>query len=120
MKKLLLTISITFIFSTGIKAQIPTKFGSFKQYITKSNDTLKVGDKITFGLPTNGNQYIYITQGNVPAAAKINGDTVTIHKLKSIGNKTKGYKMYALIKGYGLLPVFVDIEAAIKTEEIEL
>lgn len=119
MRKLITTIAIALLYSC-VSAQIPTKKGTYKQYITKSNDTINVGDKVTFGLPTNGNQYIFITQGNTPAGTVITGDKVTISKLKSIGSTSKGFKMYAVVKGYGLLPVLIDIEAALKTEEVEL
>lgn len=118
MKKLLLILLIT-LSTTAVFAQKPTKKGDFNQYITKDSITLKVGDTISIGLPSNGNQYIFITQANMPAGPTISSTDVVIHKLKSVGTKRRGYKMYATFKGYGL-PVYIDIENAIKTEEIEL
>lgn len=118
MKKLILTLVIA-ITATTVFAQKPTKKGNFNSYITKTNHTIKVGDTITIGLPNNGNQFLFITQGNQPAAAHISGDQVVISSLKSVGNKKRGYKMYATFKGYGL-SVYIDIDNAIKTEEIEL
>lgn len=111
---------LAFFIALSTYAQQPTKPGNFKTYITKTGDTLKVGDVITIGLPRNGDNFTFITQGNVTASAHISGDAVKITKLKSIGNKQRGYKMYAYFKGYGMLPVIFDIDNAIKTEEIEL
>lgn len=119
MKKITITLLFSLFFIKIATAQKPTKSGNHTQYITKTNDTIKTGDTITLGLPNNGNQYLFITQGNTPAAAHISGDQVKITKLKSVGTKKRGYKMYAIFKGYGL-PVYIQIDQAIKTEEIEL
>lgn len=118
MKNILFLAAI--FFSLNAAAQKPTTKGNFKEYITRSNDTIRIGDTITFGIPANGQQYIFITQGNAPCSAHISGDIATISKLKSIGNKQRGYKMYAQVKGYGLIPVSIEIENAIRMEEIEL
>lgn len=108
-----------FISAIGF-AQQPTKKGTHKQYITKTNDTIRVGDTISIGLPYNGNEFMFITQGNARTSSHISGDEVVITKLESLKANKTNFKMYALFKGYGLIPVHVDLENAIKTGEIEL
>lgn len=113
---------ILLFISSFMSAQTATypveKEGKFKTYISRDNIEFSVGQKLEIGLPYAGNQYTFITQGNVPAGAVITGNTVKISKLKAVGNKDTGYKMYAQFKGYGLLPVDIDIESALKTGEI--
>lgn len=116
MKKLLLLLFIPFMSFS----QTPIKSGNYKTYISKDSIIINKGSKLEIGLPYNGTEYAFITQGNVPAAAHIAGSTVTITKLKAIGSKDTGYKMYAIFKGFGMLPVYVNIDQALKTEEIVL
>ena len=92
--------------------------GTYNSYISKDLIPITVGDVIEIGLPGNGDLFRFITQGNTPAASHITGATVTISKLKVIGTAATGYRMFAYFKGFGLLPVIINIDAALKTEEI--
>lgn len=96
------------------------KKADYKTYITKSKDTITVGSVLTIGLPYNQQQFTFITQGNQPTASFLAGNTIKITKLRALGNKTKGYKIYAYFKGYGMLPVIIDVESALLAKEIVL
>lgn len=115
-----------FFFCIGLtlNAQIskypPAEKGEFEIYISRSEIEFKVGDTLEIGLPANGDKYLFITQGNQPAGTVLTGALITIEKLKSFGSKKKGYKMYAMFKGYGMIPVAIDIESAIRVDEILL
>jgi hypothetical protein len=50
-------------------------------------------------------------------AARLSNTKVVIAKIKAIGNNIRGYKIYALFKGYGAA-VYIDYEAALETREI--
>lgn len=92
--------------------------GKYETYITRDGKSITVGDEIEIGMPYATTQFVYITQGNEPIAARLAGNFVKITKLMSYGKDKTGYKMYALFKGYGLIAVFIDIEMALKTGEI--
>lgn len=122
MKQLILILAIAaFGYSTAQTGTYPlTKKKNYKTYVNQAGKTINIGDTITINQPKTADAFTFITQGNQPAAAFISGDVVTISKLKSIGNKTRGYKMYAYVKGYGLLPVMIDLDQAINAKEITL
>ncbi|WP_271856116.1 hypothetical protein [Patiriisocius marinus] len=94
---------------------------TYSVYVSKSGDTIKKGDSYIFGLPTNGNQYVWITQGNAPCFSHISGDTFQIKDFLAWSrNKNSSKKMYARCKGYGLVKIDIDFENALKSGEIEL
>lgn len=93
--------------------------GNFKEYQTKSGIIIKIGDTLNIGYPRTGDFYTFISQGNTNAGTVIANSKVIITKIKSAGNKTRGFKTYLLFKGYGLLPVFIDYEAALETGEVK-
>jgi len=95
-----------------------TNKSEFTSYITKQNDTIRVGDKIELGTPAAPTQFTYITQNSYNVSPDLTGDVIEVLKLKSKGNKKRGYKMYAYFKGYGIAYVVISIEAAIKTGEV--
>ncbi len=92
--------------------------GNFTEYISKSGASIKVKDTIQLGLPSAGNNFVFITQGNVGVVPSLAKSKVIITGIKSIGNEKRGYKTYLLFKGYGLLPVYIDYENAIDTGEL--
>ena len=94
------------------------KRSKFEMYVTKSGDTLKIGDTLTIGTPTTDQGFAYITQGSQKTHPKLSNKKVKIHKLRSYGSKRSGYKLYVQFKGYGLLPVNIDYETARKKGEI--
>lgn len=93
---------------------------NYKVYITKAGDTLKVGDRVEIGLPYGADRYTFIFQGGVNAGTVLTGKTVKITKLKATGNDDIGYTMFALFKGFGLLPVEINLENALRVEEVIL
>ncbi|MCI4443145.1 MAG: hypothetical protein JHC39_06510 [Lentimicrobium sp.] len=118
MKKIILILLISFsAFSQKAIYNKTNKEGIFKEYQTKNGDILKVGDTIQIGYP-QGSEFKFITQGNVGCASFLSNSKAVVSKIKSIGNITRGFKTYALFKGYGL-SVYIDYEAALETGEIK-
>jgi len=91
----------------------------FTEYQTKENRILKIGDTLTIGYPRNGNGFTFITQGGVMTSPILANSKVAIHKIKTIGNTKRGYKIYLTFKGYGFVPVYIDYESAIETGELK-
>lgn len=122
MKKLLLLSLLISISISRAQTVVYDKISSendFTSYQTKSTNILKVGDTLNIGYPRAGNQFTFISQANIAAGTVIANAKVVITKIKTIGNKKRGYKTYALFKGYGLYPVYIEYEAALETGEIK-
>lgn len=121
MKPFLLLLFIPILANSQKIADYETldKAGDYDAYISRDGDTLRIGDKMTLGLPEGGSIFNWITQGDAQANKKLAGARVIIHKFKCIGKDKTGYKMYVLFKGYGLLPVYMDYEFALRTGEVE-
>jgi len=62
--------------------------------------------------------FTFITQGNTGCGTIISNTKNIITKIKSIGSEKRGYKIFVLFKGYGLLPIYIDYESALETGEI--
>lgn len=123
MKNLTITIFFLCVSLTisGQTAQFQNmKNQNYKAYITKAGDTIKVGDRVEIGLPYGADKYTFIFQGGVNAGTVLTGKTVKITKLKATGNDDMGYTMFALFKGFGLLPVEINLENALRVEEVIL
>lgn len=121
MKKItiiVLTLFVNFAHAQTASFGQLTEKVKFYTYITSNGDTLAVGDSLTIGQPTAQTNFAYITQGSEYAASRLAGAVVEITELRSFGKKKQGYKLFAGFKGYGLLPVYVDYEAAIAAGEI--
>lgn len=91
--------------------------GIFSEYQTKAGSVLKIGDTITIGYPL-GQEFTFLTQGDLHAAASLSNNKVIVSKIKSVGSKTRGYKAYTLFKGYGAA-IYIDYESALETGEIK-
>jgi len=96
-----------------------TKKARYQIYLTKTGDTLKVGDTLTIGIPTSDEGFTYISQGGQRVSNTLSDKKVVVDKLKTYGNKNNGYKIYAHFKGYGLLPVLIDYDTALELGEIK-
>ena len=96
-----------------------TKKSEYKFYLTKTGDTLKVGDTLTMGIPRSDLGFTYISQGGERVSNTLSDKKVIVDKLKTYGTKNNGYKIYAHFKGYGLLPVLIDYETALEVGEIK-
>ncbi|WP_369616949.1 hypothetical protein [Flavobacterium sp. CFS9] len=121
MKNLLLTMILTTVFCNAQTAQYNKidSESSFKEYMSKAGNTIKVGDTLNIGYPRAGDRFMFITQGNEPTGTVIANAKVVITKIKTIGNKNRGYKTYLLFKGYGMIPVYIDYESAFETGELK-
>jgi hypothetical protein len=96
-----------------------TDKSEYEIYLTKTGDTLKVGDTLTIGIPTSDFGFTYISQGGQRVSNTLSDKKVIVHKLKTYGTKKSGYKMYAHFKGYGLIPVLIDYDTALELGEIQ-
>lgn len=115
---IVLTLFVNFVHAQTASFGQLTEKGKYETYITSTGDTLNVGDTLKIGQPTAQTNFAYITQGSEYAASRLAGAVVEITELSSFGKKKQGFKMFAGFKGYGLLPVYVDYEAANKAGEI--
>lgn len=119
MKKIILLLLISISgFSQKASYNKINSEGNFTEYQTKEGVILKIGDTLKIGYPRSTN-FTFITQGGENVAAFLSNAKVVVTKLKSIGNKNRGFKMYALFKGYGLVPVYIDYDSAFETGEIK-
>jgi hypothetical protein len=119
MKQLLLLL----LFSTMVVAQT-TKNELIKEeliteYKAETGDIIKVGEKIKVGLPSAGNQFVYITQGNLPCGTIIANQEYLVKKIKVVGSKKRGFKAFALFSGFGL-SCYIEIETALMVNEISM
>ena len=116
------TVIIQFLFTIAVFAQNSnyknlTK-GTFNSYESKTGVVFNVGDQIELGIPSSDFGFTFISQGGQRVSSSLAGNMVTILKLKTYGSKKRGYKMYAHFKGYGMVPVLIDLEMAQRTKEI--
>ena len=96
-----------------------TKKSQYKIYLTKTGDTLEIGDTLIIGIPTSDLGFTYISQGGQKVSNTLADKKVVVDKLKTYGTKKNGYKMYAQFKGYGLIPVLIDYDTALELGEIK-
>lgn len=99
-------------------SEIPKKSSKFDTYITRSKDTISIGDTITLGLPSSDIGFRYVTQGGMKCADFLASADVEITRIRTFRNRFSG-KVYLEFKGYGLLPLLIDYETALKIGEIE-
>lgn len=124
MKKLLIaTLLILPILTIAQKigkfGELPKGKNRFDLYITKSGDTLSVGDNITIGMPSSDNGFNFITQGGVKSAVFLSDRTIEIYRIRTFRDKRFAKRAFVQFKGYGMLPVDIDYELALKRGEIE-
>jgi len=118
MKKIILLLLIsTSIFAQKAVYNKTKEVGKFTEYQTKSGNVIKVGDTINIGYPL-GQEFTFLTQGDLHVASFLSNSKVVISKIKSVGNSTRGYKIYTLFGGYGA-SVYIDYESALETGEIK-
>ena len=88
----------------------------FDTYITESGDTIDVGNTVRFGYPTNGHKYVFVMQGSDYCGTVLTNCFTTIESIRT-GGYNEHPIVFAFIKGWGLIPISIDIEAAIHTGE---
>ena len=104
----------------GVYGDLPSGKQKYDMYITKMGDTIRTGQKVLIGLPSSDNGFNHITQGGQKAAVFLSDRVVTISQMRTYSDRRFEKRMYLQFKGYGLLPVDIDIELALKTGEVEM
>ena len=115
---LILTLTLSISFAQTAEFGKLIKKSNYDIYLTKNGDELKIGDTLTIGIPSSDLGFTYISQSGQRVSSMLSEKKIIIDKLKTYGNKTNGYKMYAQFKGYGLIPVIIDYETAFELGEI--
>lgn len=118
----IITLSLLITFSTYSQTATYDKINKqqdFKEYISKDNLLLKIGDTLTIGYPFSGSFFTFITQGGQQTSPMLSNKKIAIKKIKTIGTKKTGFKTYFTIAGYGFVPVYIDYESALETGEIK-
>lgn len=116
--KYLLLLFFGFSFGQSITNSDNMKEGTYKEYVSKNGIIIKENQKIKIGYPSNGNKFTYITQGNELADSKLNNTLVEVSKIEVIKLQNNFCKAYIYFKGFGLIPVIIDIEAALHFQEV--
>jgi hypothetical protein len=114
MKYIFFLLVFNIAFSQEAKFNVINKQGSFSSYLSSDNRQIKIGDTLQIKYPSNGNEFVYITQGNMRASTILVNRKIVVSNIKSINEK-----IYILFKGFGLLPLYIDFEAALETKEIK-
>jgi hypothetical protein len=121
----MIKVTLFLLFSFYISYSQTAEYGKlinkseYKIYLTKTTDTLKVGDTLIIGIPTSDLGFTYISQNGQRVSNVLADKKVIVDKLKVYGTKISGFKMYAQFKGYGLIPVLIDYDTALELGEIK-
>lgn len=91
--------------------------GNLESYTSKSGHIFKAGDLLQIGLPY-ANTFVFITQGNIGVNSNLSNILVKLESVKAVKLQNGYIKYYAIFKGFGLVPVYIDIESAILSKEI--
>lgn len=97
-----------------------TKLGFYDSYLSKNGDLIKIGDSLQIGKASNFDKFVHITQDNLPMHASHTGKKVVINNIETYGHKKTGYLVFFKFKGFGLIPLYVNYEAALEAGEIKL
>lgn len=118
--KYLLLFFVGLSFGQSINYSDKMNEGLYKEYISKDGISIKENQKIRIGYPSNGNKFTYITQGAEMVDNRLNSILVEVSKIEVIKLNNNYCKTYVFFKGFGLIPVAIDIEAAIYFKEVIL
>lgn len=126
MKSIKNHLIILLLFTLTVSSQKTIKYGNvpsgkarYDTYITKKGDTISTGQTIKIGLPSSDNGFNHITQGGQKGAVFLSDREVEIYRIRTYKDKRFEKRAYIQFKGYGMLPVDIDYELALKTGEIE-
>lgn len=123
MKSLHLLIAL-FLFNQGIAqdfkfGEIPVKNAKGTSYLTKSGTYLSKGATLTLGKPTGtDSNFVHITQGGIVVIGGLSGKEVKVDHIKVFKRAAFSGKAFVAFKGYGLVPCYIDYEAALESGEI--
>lgn len=88
-------------------------------YITKSRDTLKIGDTLIIGKMSAENHFRFINQANQFGGSQLTGHKITIKKmLVDKRGKQGDPTLWVDFRGWGLYPVYISYEQAIESGEV--
>lgn len=122
MKKLLLIITLlisaTSFAQTAKYNNLRKNNESFKDYLSKNGDIIKVGDSLTLGKAMDPDGFRFISQGGGRMHPTHGGKQIAISKIKSYGKEKSGFTIWIEFKGFGWIPVDVDYENALEAGEI--
>lgn len=121
MKTITCALLLFFAIGRGQTAQFMKveKAGQYQEYITKSGKSIKINDTIEIGIPRSGNRFSFIMQGEGNFCGGVIANTKNVvKKIVAAGRPKIGYKVWIFFKGYGLIPVMIDWEAAVMTGEV--
>lgn len=130
MKKFILLILFLFVIFTGFSQIVKydnyqdTKLHRYSTYISKSGDFLNIGDTLIIGEPSGAKSFNFIQQGldfgTIVYDSRIS-NTFFIPGKKVIISEIRIYKnnLFIAFKGYGLLPIYIQYEKAIKANEVK-
>lgn len=117
------TLIATFIFTALLCSAQVAKYDhvtgnqKYTEYVTKTGESIYVGDTLKIGKPAGGATFVNIVQGTVPIKAFMAGKKVVISQIKSYGKEKQGYTLWVQFKGFGI-PVFIDYDNALDAGEI--
>lgn len=122
MKQLLpiitLFLSISSLAQTAKYDNLKKNNETFKEYISKNGDIIKVGDSLTLGKAMDPSGFRFISQGGGRMHPTHGGKQIAISKIKSYGKEKSGFTIWMEFKGFGWIPVNVDYENALDAGEI--
>lgn len=122
MKTKLLLFILSFVTFSATSQEVDfknLKKGKFKTYITSNGLEISVGDTLTFGNATSDKGFQYLSQGGDPVHPTRSSAKAIISKIKVLKNGIS-LQPWVYVKGFGLIPVAIDIEQALKSKEIKL
>ena len=136
MKKVLLVLTMVAL-TFSMNAQVTISYeelssstkrprGIITEYVTSLGDTLKIGDKIAFANPSNGNNsFVYIWEMSamsnpVLASIRAQGFESQIIKMRVLGTKRRGYTISIVGKtAMGLSRYYIQYEKALSVNEVK-
>tara|TARA_R110000822_G_scaffold305007_2_gene430476 strand:+ start:1132 stop:1653 length:522 start_codon:yes stop_codon:yes gene_type:complete len=88
-------------------------------YITKSRDTVRVGDSLVIGKTSTDSHFKFINQANQFGGSQLSGHGIKIKKMivEKFG-KNREPVLWIDFRGWGLYPVYIAYEQALEEGEL--
>lgn len=93
------------------------------EYFASDGSVWKVGDRVTFGVPSANKSFNYVWIGDAILSPYVNAEAVwagknaEISKIKVFGTKRQGFALWVTCKG-PMQPFNIDLEKAIQVGEV--
>lgn len=81
-------------------------------------ETIQPGDTLTIGFASNPQGFDFITQGGVRMHPSHAGKKLIVSGFKTFGKKLQA-RTYVQVKGFGLVPVYIDYDNAVAVGELK-